>query len=411
MPVIYAPVQLPPGIRYRMDDFMGLGGRYVDIFNYASPNSVCLGVHGSFEQCLQAAQSDGSAVVTTNVLAAYGMRDMNDAGCVDIYVIPAPTQYHALYFNLFPYLVSCAEARSGQLVLSPALVADLMIKLANLWKKEAGYLRNHQLFFHADYVRQQLPKIEKVRKSLSNQISKDAFTRLVYADPFDQFEYVIENLLEKIQYFDYLRPPPGGVVINCGVDNGWELPYFMATMGVGAHIYNIDPTGDDKLSNYAAHFCNTPLGRSLMSFHRQALWDSCGELKFLGYSVSEVSPGEPREGLHIVPAVTIDRFCEENAIERVDIIKMDLEGAEPRVLSGMKATVARHRPQLAICVYHSKEQSIEIPFTLVEELTDYNFYFDTYFFDTGESVFYAIPKEKDRRRQRPLVLQSVLAPA
>ena len=39
-------------------------------------------------------------------------------------------------------------------------------------------------------------------------------------------------------------------------------------------------------------------------------------------------------------------------MERVDFIKMDIEGAEPKALIGAERTIREHRPQLAISVYH-----------------------------------------------------------
>ena len=35
-----------------------------------------------------------------------------------------------------------------------------------------------------------------------------------------------------------------------------------------------------------------------------------------------------------VPVKSLDRFCEQNKIDRLDFIKMDIEGAERRALRG-----------------------------------------------------------------------------
>jgi FkbM family methyltransferase len=391
-----------------MDDFHGFGKRYIDIFRFASHDSECLGLLGSFGECCQSARAHQASVITTNVFAAYGARDILDGLETKIFIIPAPIKYHALYLNLFPYVLTLAEVINGQVKLSAKAVEELMLRVGQLWHSETGYLRNHSLFFDPDYVRSNLHKVEMIQKRLSNQASKDAFTRFVYADPFDQCEYVITNLLGKIQYFDYISPLAGGVVINCGVDNGWELPFFLSTMGATARIYNIDPTGNENLSDYSAVFCNSPFCQNIISFHKQAVWDSCGELEFNDNTVSEKGSGGEGKVNFVVESVTIDKFCETHSIATVDVIKMDLEGAEPRAIRGMMNTVAKHRPQLAICVYHGKDQCFDIPCGLMNDLHNYNFYFDTYFVDTGESVLYCIPKEIDRRPVSPIVLEPVL---
>jgi len=45
-------------------------------------------------------------------------------------------------------------------------------------------------------------------------------------------------------------------------------------------------------------------------------------------------------------AVTIDRFIDAHDIATVDLVKLDVEGAEPLVLAGMIETIRRHRPDI-----------------------------------------------------------------
>ncbi len=53
-----------------------------------------------------------------------------------------------------------------------------------------------------------------------------------------------------------------------------------------------------------------------------------------------------------VPLTTIDRLVKKHGLERVDLIKMDIEGAERNALEGARATMAEWKPRLALCVYH-----------------------------------------------------------
>jgi FkbM family methyltransferase len=62
-----------------------------------------------------------------------------------------------------------------------------------------------------------------------------------------------------------------------------------------------------------------------------------------------------------LPLTTIDKLVEELKLERVDFVKMDIEGAEPRALAGARQTLARFRPRLALSVYHSPTDKITIP--------------------------------------------------
>lgn len=50
----------------------------------------------------------------------------------------------------------------------------------------------------------------------------------------------------------------------------------------------------------------------------------------------------------LVRTDTLDRFCAANAIDRLDFVKADVEGAELRVLQGGSATIERLRPTLLL---------------------------------------------------------------
>lgn len=57
----------------------------------------------------------------------------------------------------------------------------------------------------------------------------------------------------------------------------------------------------------------------------------------------------------------IDRLVKELKLERVDFIKMDIEGAEMRALRGATATIRAYHPALALAVYHLPTDREEIP--------------------------------------------------
>lgn len=49
-----------------------------------------------------------------------------------------------------------------------------------------------------------------------------------------------------------------------------------------------------------------------------------------------------------VEALPLDAWAQERALQRVDLIKIDAEGAETRILAGAKRVLERHRPQLLV---------------------------------------------------------------
>jgi hypothetical protein len=58
-------------------------------------------------------------------------------------------------------------------------------------------------------------------------------------------------------------------------------------------------------------------------------------------------------------------------LDRVDFVKMDIEGAERHALAGASEMIARHRPRMAICVYHLSDDPQVIPAAVLKAIRDY----------------------------------------
>ncbi|MCP5110258.1 MAG: FkbM family methyltransferase, partial [bacterium] len=69
---------------------------------------------------------------------------------------------------------------------------------------------------------------------------------------------------------------------------------------------------------------------------------------------------------------TIDNPVAELSLSRVDLIKMDIEGAEPKALAGAKKTLAKHQPKLAVSAYHADDHSTAIPRAVFEANPSYS---------------------------------------
>ena len=53
-----------------------------------------------------------------------------------------------------------------------------------------------------------------------------------------------------------------------------------------------------------------------------------------------------------ITVTSLDKFVEENKIEKIDFIKADIEGAERNMLWGATKVLQTFAPKLAICTYH-----------------------------------------------------------
>ena len=96
----------------------------------------------------------------------------------------------------------------------------------------------------------------------------------------------------------------------------------------------------------------------------------------------------------IVNAVSIDCEYQRQSMKSVDFIKMDIEGSELSALKGAKATILKHQPILAICVYHNLKDFYEIPKFISELKIGYQFYLQHSTVHGDETVLFAYVPNK-----------------
>jgi FkbM family methyltransferase len=77
---------------------------------------------------------------------------------------------------------------------------------------------------------------------------------------------------------------------------------------------------------------------------------------------------------------------------RPNLIKLDIEGSELDALHGAARLVERHRPRLAVCVYHRPEHLWEVPLLLLSRNLGYRFHLRLHGFDGFDLVLYAVPE-------------------
>jgi FkbM family methyltransferase len=118
--------------------------------------------------------------------------------------------------------------------------------------------------------------------------------------------------------------------------------------------------------------------------HRTAISDSEGEITLVYPSEENtilgrmLAEGENAEGkFEKAQTIRLDTFVRDHNINRVDFIKMDVEGAEPFVLEGGAETIQRFRPMMMIEV---NPETLELLGSSAAELFEkiYALGYDTY---------------------------------
>jgi len=97
-------------------------------------------------------------------------------------------------------------------------------------------------------------------------------------------------------------------------------------------------------------------------------------------------------GNQTIEGITLDSFVQEEGLERVDFIKLDVEGAELEVLEGAVETIKKFKPKMAISVYHKPEDVITIPKFILQVLPKVKFYLSHRYYSLEETILFVNPR-------------------
>ncbi len=142
---------------------------------------------------------------------------------------------------------------------------------------------------------------------------------------------------------------PGDVVIDCGCCEGFFV--FQALEAGAAKVVGIEPnpvmvhclekTFAEEIKSGRVVIEAAALGsfRGRASFSFDASYPAFGQ-------VGDQPGGQP------VTVETIAAICERLKLDRVDLVKMDIEGAEIQAVEGALPILKKFYPKLAITTYH-----------------------------------------------------------
>jgi FkbM family methyltransferase len=153
----------------------------------------------------------------------------------------------------------------------------------------------------------------------------------------------------------------GDVVLDCGANVGVFTKQALARGA--SHVIAIEPAPENLVAlrkNLAAE-----IATGKVTISARGVWDKDDTLKMYIDETNSAADSFVRrtEGAKSieVPLTTIDHLVQELHLNRVDFIKMDIEGAERQAVAGAKGTIERFHPSMALCIYHLPDDSQVIP--------------------------------------------------
>jgi FkbM family methyltransferase len=160
--------------------------------------------------------------------------------------------------------------------------------------------------------------------------------------------YVLGKALAEPQERRFFRErvEPGMVIFDVGANGGFYTLLFAGRIGPAGrvHAFEPDPLSFGILRRRAA-------GRSNVEINRTAVGDRTGSITLFTNRFNRADNrvhatlGDAAAEAVEVPLTTLDEYCAARGIDRLDAVKMDIQGAEVAALAGFRKTLARLKPR------------------------------------------------------------------
>jgi FkbM family methyltransferase len=164
---------------------------------------------------------------------------------------------------------------------------------------------------------------------------------------------------------DKWRPEPGMVVVDAGGGRGEFALYVSRLVGPDGRVFMLEPDPESRAMAEKAFGANGGKPDNL-TVVPEGLWKEPGTLTFaagLGESSvlvetgSEMAKQARAQGAELVSIQvhSLPSLVEALKMSRLDLVKMDIEGAEVEAIEGAGPTLARMKPKFTIAAYHQRE--------------------------------------------------------
>lgn len=203
-------------------------------------------------------------------------------------------------------------------------------------------------------------------------------------------DFILEQYAYKVDTKNSITVENSDIVLDVGGCWGDTALYFAHKIGDMGKVYSFEFIPNNiKIFNLNTSL-NPILSKRIELIHHPIANISGDLIYYKDHgpgSTVELRPFDDQTGSAIT--LSIDDFVLQNKIAKVDFIKMDIEGAEPKALEGAIETIKRFKPKLAIAIYHSMEDFVNIPNWILDLNLGYEIFIDHFTIHAEETICFA----------------------
>lgn len=215
-------------------------------------------------------------------------------------------------------------------------------------------------------------KIKEIKTLALKDHKESKFFFFDMAKNIDTLPICLINYLEVIltnQYNISKKNIKHGVVIDAGSNVG-EFAIYAGLLGA-KKVYAFEPVTKtyDILKN---NIKINKLEKTVIPI-KMALGDQPGKTKiFFNYSGdggANISRNINTINYEKIKVIKLDDFIKKN--EKINFIKMDVEGYEKQILLGAKRIIHKNKPILSFSAYHNSTDKVDLPIVVKKIRPDY----------------------------------------
>jgi FkbM family methyltransferase len=203
-------------------------------------------------------------------------------------------------------------------------------------------------------------------------------------------DFIVEQYAYKENESRLIEAKKGDYVLDLGACWGDTALYFASKVGEQGKVFSFEFI-PNNISIFNLNVKNNPH----LSDRIILIQSPVSDISDVSVYYQDNGPGSTvnmqpfKEQTGETKTLTIDDFVEKNGLEKLDFIKMDIEGAEQGALRGAEKTIRKFKPTLAIAIYHSMDDIVNIPKWISNLDLGYKFYLGHYKIFAEETILFA----------------------
>ena len=263
--------------------------------------------------------------------------------------------YEVIYFNKYLFLIA--------LLKSPVNILKYLLKhqsedIRDLERQQIEYHNNRFLKYHANVKE---IKIEDINRKITIKVSNAKIIPIIF---ISYYESIMTN-----QYNVSSEKIKNKIVIDVGSNLG-EFAIYCARLGA-KRVYAFEPVTETfkilkkqiKINNLKGRVIPIKMALGNKNETSKINFNMLGDLR-----ANIDGSGSKSEAIKII---RLDYFCKKEEINKVDFIKIDVEGYEENVLKGAIKIIKRDKPILSFSAYHKPEDKKVLPALVLKLRSDY----------------------------------------